>query len=186
MLAIPDPISAVTPPQGWETVLGEVNGWRGACIHHFTAVEQAVTECLVGLHAAKTDGAVVRLRHLVGQRFEDLANAIAPGGPFAGAGSTVAATLSTFRSRHEGFRTLLCHSQMTVSVEISGKWVVVARSLIIRGSRAERMTTVIEEAEAATRLADLKRDGQKLSAQLGSLRKSVGPAWVAPAGAPLP
>jgi len=174
MLATPDPISALAPPQGWDAVLGEVNAWRGACIHHFTYVEQAVTESLVELHAAKPDGAIVRLRHLVGQRFEDLANAIAPDGPFPDAGRTVSATLSTFRERHEAFRTLLCHSQMTVSVEVSGKWVVVARSLVLRGSRAERTTTVIEEAEAASRLAALKRDGLKLSAQLGSLRKTVG------------
>lgn len=173
MLAIPDPISAVVPPQGWDAVLGEVNAWRGACIHHFTAVEQAVTESLVELHA-KPDGAIVRLRHLVGQRFEDLATAIGPDGPFADVGRTVDTTLLSFRERHEAFRALLCHSQMTVSVEVSGKWVVVARSLVIRGSRAERTTAVIEQAEAATRLAELKRDGQKLSAQLGSLRKTVG------------
>ena len=138
MSATPNPISNVAPPQGWEPILSEVNARRGVCIHQFTAVEQAVTETLIELHAARSEGSVVRLRHLIGQRLEDLAAAIGPDGPFANVGRTVAATLLSFRERHEAFRTLLCHSQMTLSVEVSGKWVVVARSLIIRGSRAEQ------------------------------------------------
>lgn len=162
------------PDKGWEPILAEVNAWRGACLHHFTAVEHAVTETLLTLHTACPEGAKVRLRHLIGQRFEDLAAAIGPEGPFAGAGKASSASLANFRERHEAFRTLLCHSQMTVSVEVSGKWVVVARNLSIRASQADPTVTVVEQAEAAARLAELKRDGQKLSAQLGSLRKAVG------------
>ena len=167
---------AIQPPHSWDPIICEVNAWRGACMHHFTAVEQAVTETLVALHAAKPLGTSVRLRHLIGQRFEDLAAAVGDNGPYANAGKVVAGTLSLFRERHEAFRTLLCHSQMTVAVEISGKWIVVARILAIRGSAADRRLEVIEQSDAAGRLSQLKRDGQKLAAQLGSLRKAVAAA----------
>jgi hypothetical protein len=157
----------------WAEVFRDVNEWRGACIHHYTSVEQAVTETLLDLHAAKPTTGAVRLRHLIGQRLEDLAIAIGPQGPFADAGKHACQTLTDFRDRHEAFRTLLCHSQLTVSVDIQGRWLVVAESLSIRANRAERATVVIKQAEAAARLVDLKRDGQKLSAHLGSLRKVV-------------
>ena len=161
------------PNEGWERILAEVNAWRGACMHHFTAVEHAVTEALLALHAACPANTKVRLRHLIGQQFEDLAAAISPEGPFAATGKVSSGSLAYFRERHEAFRTLLCHSQMTVSVEVSGKWIVVARNLSIRGSQADHAVTVIEQADATIRLAELKRDGQKLAAQLGSLRKAV-------------
>jgi hypothetical protein len=157
----------------WDQVFRDVNEWRGACIHHFTSVEQAVTETLLDLHAAKPAAGAVRLRHLIGQRFEDLACAIGADGPFADAGKQASQSLTDFRDRHEAFRTLLCHSQLAVSVDIHGRWLVVAENLSIRGHRAERTTAVIKQADAASRLSDLKRDGQKLSALLGLVRKAV-------------
>lgn len=166
---------SVFPKEGWDPIFCEVNAWRGACLHHFTAVEHAITETLLALKAGCPDKAKVRLRHLIGQQFEDLATAISSEGPFAEAGKASSASLALFRERHEAFRTLLCHSQMSVSVEVSGKWIVVARNLSIRGSQADRAVTVIEQSEAALRLAELKRDGQKLAAQLGSLRKAIVP-----------
>lgn len=41
-------------------------------------------------------------------------------------------------------------------------------------------SVVHEHSKAASRLSELKRDGQKLAAQLGSLRKAAAAAWFLP------
>ena len=83
------------------------------------------------------------------------------------------AALANFRTRHEAFRTLLCHGTVKVSVERNGNWVLVLRTLSIRGRQADRATEVLEQSAAQVRLADLKRDGQKLAAALGQIRKTL-------------
>jgi hypothetical protein len=171
MLASRVPEPENVPSSDWERIFREVNEWRGACMHHFTSIEYAVTQTLIELHAAKPEN--VRLRHLIGQRFEDLAQAIGPEGPFAGSNKIAHACLMAFRDRHEAFRTLLCHSQLTVSVEISGRWILVAENLSIRTNRADKITLVLRKSDAEKRLIELKKDGQKLSFHLGNLRRGL-------------
>ena len=164
----------ITPfPANWDRVFAEVNAWRGECMHHFSAIEHAVTQALLVLDAAKPEGATIRLRHLIGQRFEDLSEAIGSGGMFADAGKAASMALEIYRTRHEAFRTLLCHGHITVSVEPNGHWLLVVRTLSIRGRQADQGVQVIEQAGAASRLSELKRDGQKLAATLGQVRKAL-------------
>ena len=158
----------------WDAIFAEVNSWRGACMHHFSTVEMAATETLFALSAAAPAGTSVRLRHLIGQRFEDLASALAPDGPFNEAGKIAAHELSQFREKHEAFRSLLCHGLVKVTVERSGHWILVMRVLSIRSRQAERSTVVLERGEAETLLATLKRDGQRLASVFGQLRKVLG------------
>lgn len=61
----------------------------------------------------------VRLPHLVGQRFEELANLIGPAGAFALEGKASAAALSTFRA-HESLRTSLCHGVGKIVLDQQG------------------------------------------------------------------
>lgn len=157
----------------WDAVFTEVNSWRGACLHHFSAVEMAVTETLLTLDAASMQASAIRLCQLIGQRFKDFAAAIGPEGAFAGLGKASIESLSRYRGEQESFRALLCHGAVKVTVDQSGQWTLVIHSLSIRSRQAERATVVLERPEALARLRKLKVEGQKLASLLGQLRRSV-------------
>jgi hypothetical protein len=156
----------------WDKLYSEVNAWRGECMHHIAAAEKAVTETLLLLDGVKPDGAKIKLRHLIGQRFEDLSAATGPDGPFAEAGEAAHKAIENYR-QHEAFRTLLCHGVAQVTATRSGAWVLVIRSLSIRARQAEETTAVFEKDDAEKKLAQLKSDGQKLASNLGQLRKKL-------------
>ena len=156
----------------WDAICQEVNAWRGACMHHFSVVEEAVTKTLLALSEAEGASSKVRLRHLIGQRFEDLEIAIGPEGPFAEIGKTAARALAQFRTNHEVFRSQLCHGVAKVAVIRDGSWMLVTRSLSIRMKLREEAVVVIDRKEAFARLESLKRDGHSLAAQLGQIRKN--------------
>jgi len=155
----------------WDAVFAEVNCWRGACMHHFSTVEMAVTETLLALSVAAPKSENIRLRQLIGQRFEDLASTIGPGGPFSKEGYAAFTVLSEYRARQEAFRALLCHGAIKVTVDQGGQWTLVIRSLSIRSRQAERGLAVLERIDAHARLNALKSEGQKLTSLLGQLRK---------------
>jgi|APEBP8051073058_1049385.scaffolds.fasta_scaffold00710_12 hypothetical protein len=166
----------LTHGKSWDDIFTEVNAWRGACMHHFSTVEVSITETLLVLGAVKETGQKVRLRHLIGQRFEDLAAAIEPAAPFGEAGRVAHIELMQYRTSHEAFRAMLCHGVAKVSVDHSGQWILLIRSLAIRARQAERNTLVMEQSEATATLTKLKRDGQNLASVLGQLRKKVSAA----------
>lgn len=157
----------------WTSIFSEVNSWRGACLHHFSTVEAAVTETLLTLSATTPGEPSIRLRHLIGQRFEDLAVAIGLDGPFEDAGKHALPELSQYRENYEAFRTLLCHRVVKVTVEQNGQWILLIRTLSIRSRQADRTMLALEQSEAESKLAALKRDGNKLVSILGQLRKMV-------------
>ncbi|MEZ5688219.1 MAG: hypothetical protein R3E21_05450 [Caenibius sp.] len=173
MNAIPDQTVLTASQIDWASTLTEVNAWRGECMHHFSAIEQAVTLTLLALDGAKPSSSTIRLRHLIGQRFEDLGEAIKPDGPFAEIGKTTSKTLAHYRQQHEAFRTQLCHGHITVAVVPNGHWLLVIRTLSIRSRQADSGLIVIEKPDALRHLEELKRDGQKLASALGQMRKAV-------------
>jgi len=172
MGATSDEISPKPIPISWDAIFAEVNSWRGACMHHFSMVETAVTETLLALSAAP-EKTTVRLRHLIGQRYEDLTAAIGPEGPFEDVGKHAFPQLVQFRENHEAFRTLICHGTVKVTVEHNGRWLLLIRTLSIRSRQPERTTLALEKSDAEHRLAALKHDGTKLASVLGQLRKAV-------------
>jgi hypothetical protein len=167
-----EPSSFLRDRANWETIFTEVNAWRGSCLHQISTVEMAVTETLLALSSTPI-GANVRLRHLIGQRLEDLAVAIAPDGPFGDIGKAAFAGLSKYRERQEAFRALLCHGVIKVTVEPTGQWMLIIRSLSVRARQAERALMIIEQRDAEARLASLKNEGQRLASTLGQLRKNA-------------
>lgn len=173
MNAVVEPSNFLPARADWDAIFAEVNAWRGSCLHHFSAVEMAVTETLLALSAAPSGGGTIRLRQLIGQRFEDLLAAIGPDGPFSAAGQAAFTGLSQYREHQEAFRALLCHGAIKVTVDPHGQWTLVIRSLSVRARQAERGLVVIEQAEAQTRLTSLKREGQRLASTLGQLRRNV-------------
>jgi hypothetical protein len=117
-------------------------------------------------------GANVRLRRLVGQRFEDLRLAIGSDGPFAKHGLKATEALEAF-SRHESLRAYLCHGMAKVALDRQGQWVVILKVLAFGGRLEERSSTVFEQREAEAVLADLRAASQKLSSSLQSLRARI-------------
>jgi hypothetical protein len=164
-------MSPKQPATNWDAVFAEVNAWRGACVHHFSAVEVAVTETLLSLSEIGPGGTAIRLRHLIGQRLEDMTAAVAPDGPFHDAGKAAHGDLVHYREKHETFRNLLCHGFTKISVERNGHWVLVMRVLAIRSGKAERNTLVLDQSDALAKLEALRRDGGRLASALGQLRK---------------
>jgi hypothetical protein len=156
----------------WDRLYAVVNAWRGECMHHIAAAEKAVTETLLLLDSVKPEGAKIPLRHLIGQRFEDLSAATGPDGPFAEAGKAAHKAMENYR-QHEPFRTLLCHGVAQVTVTRNGDWLLMIRSLSIRARQAEETTAIFEKGDAEKKLAQLKSDGQKLASDLGNLRRKL-------------
>lgn len=172
MNAAVEPSAFLPEGMNWEAIFAEVNAWRGSCLHHFSTVEMGVTETLLALSSTPI-GAKVRLRHLIGQRFEDLSIAIAPDGPFGDVGKAAFTELARYRDRQEAFRALLCHGVIKVTVDPTGQWTLIIRSLSFRARQAERALMVIERRDAEGRLAALKNEGHRLASTLGQLRKNV-------------
>ena len=152
----------------WAQVTSEVNAWRGACLQCFARAEAAVTEALLFLSGAGQRGGAVQLRHLTGQRLEDIGQAIGPGGPFGTEGSAAYEALTNFRT----YEVLRAHVAR-IALERNGTWVVVFRHLSIRSRTAHRSTIALEQAEAIETLADLKRKTQQLDTALTNLRRTI-------------
>tara|TARA_R110002124_G_scaffold89707_1_gene229342 strand:- start:7077 stop:7532 length:456 start_codon:yes stop_codon:yes gene_type:complete len=136
----------------------------------FAQAEAAATETLLVLHRVEGRGKEVRLRHLVGQRLADLAAAIEPDGPFGTDGETAFLALEEFK-KHEGLRNLLGHGVAKVTLERSGKWIVIVRHLSIKAYVEGRDIRVFDQAEAATVLSDLRKRSNKVCSTLGSVRR---------------
>jgi hypothetical protein len=167
------PIDAAIGEDAWEEAIGSVNEWRGHCLHCFAQAETAVTETLLAMAAVADRGARVKLRRLIGQRFEDLNVAIGADGPFATEGSKVALALATFRE-HEALRPILCHGIFKVALDRHGQWLVLMKVLSFRGRKADRSSLALDQREGAATLAELKARTQQLVSALQSLRARIG------------
>jgi len=166
---------AALPQQStnWDAILAEVNAWRGACLHHFSAVEMSVSETLLALSDAAPSGTDVLLPHLFGPKLEQLVSLTAADGPFSEIGKNAQWELQQYREHHDNFRNYICHAFLKIAVERSGQWMLAMRLLSFSSGRADRKTLALEQAEALAKLDALKRDGQRLASVLGNLRKTV-------------
>lgn len=156
----------------WSRVVHDVNAWRGACLQCFSAAEAGVTETLLSLSTVPEKGATVRLRHLTGQRFDDIAAVLGTEGAFAAEGKAAFKAIDAFRA-HERLRTFLAHGVAKIAVERTDKWIVVYRQVSIRARQAERTMLLVEEAEGLEMLADIRRKSQQLCSILANLRHQL-------------
>lgn len=157
---------------GDKAIWDAVHAWRGACMQFFAEGEEAVGEALAKLSSVEDRGDVVRLRHLLGQKLEDLADVIEADGPFAAEGKAVAKALADFRS-HEALRAHLAHSVAHVVVERNGDWIIVFRRLSIRSGKPERETRTVDKTEAVETENTLRRHAQSLRDNLRNLVSRV-------------
>ncbi|RWD01431.1 MAG: hypothetical protein EOS58_25495 [Mesorhizobium sp.] len=165
-------IPAVNNDQ-WLNALTAVNAWRGRCLDIFARSEAAVSETLLVLADSSRQGAVVKLPHLVGQRFEELATLIGPDGAFAPEGRASAAALLAFRP-HESLRASLAHGVGKVAVDRQGNWLLVLRTLAFRSKQPQRSVLVLEQSEAEEMVKSLQTTGRRLVSELGNLRQALG------------
>ena len=139
----------------------------------FARSEAAVSETLLLLANTPKRGAIVKLPHLVGQRFEELAALIGPTGAFAAEGKASTAAMLAFRT-HEGLRTSLAHGVGKVVLDRQGSWLLVLRTLAFRSKQPQRTVLVVEQGEADEMVKSLQLTGRRLISELGNLRRALG------------
>lgn len=165
-------ISSIEPPLPralFEVARSAAAAWRGRCLDTFSRNGAAVTETLLILAAVDDRDPSLKRPHLVGQRYEALAQAIGAGGAFAEEGKFAVTPLSDFR-KHDALRTQISHGTFTVTLDHRGHWHRIVRLLALRAGRATRDLLVVEQTEAIAMLEMLEKDGNRLRSVLGQLR----------------
>lgn len=153
----------------WPAAVLSVNAWRGQLLQAFASAEAAASEALLKLADVPGCGDI-RLRLLIGQRFQDLADALAANASFGTEGLAAASCLTAFR-RHEPLRTVLGHGAFRIALDRRDRWIVVAKVITIRGRGAERATHVFEQEDAEAMSAEVKALSQKLCSSLAVLTR---------------
>jgi hypothetical protein len=164
-----EPSRPQTVSADWRTAIAGVNAWRGIVLQSFASAEQSVSETLLILSGLPERGSRIALRHLVGQRFQDLEDALKPGGPFAAEGTSAAAAIAAFR-KHENLRTFFAHGVAKIALDRQDRWIVVMRVLTFRGRQAERAVRVFEQIEADALSEEIRLACQRLCSALVNLR----------------
>lgn len=174
MYAIPS-FDTGLPRAPFEAARDAAAAWRGRCLDVYARSEAAVSETLLVLAADRQRGALVKLLHLAGQRYDVLLKATGPGGAFAQEGKAAADAIGQFQ-QHDALRIRLAHGVFTVTVDHRGHWHMVARVLAFRTNKEVRDLFVTRQDEAAELLDVLEKDGSRLRSTLGQLRKALRPA----------
>jgi hypothetical protein len=156
----------------WDEATERVNAWRGQALHRYAEAEWAVSEALIALRVASPDKKPIKLRRLVGQRFEDLRCAVGPDGPFAKDGAKAAAALAAF-APHEALRPFLCHGTAKVTLDRHKRWLVVLRVLAFSNKTAARESCALSENDAKAVLTELTAASRALRSELQSLRDRI-------------
>jgi hypothetical protein len=159
------------PSEPFEKAIREVNEWRGRCLHLITSAELAVTECLETLSRVPGRSEKVRRRHLIGQRYEDLANALSIGGPFEAEGEKALQALNDFR-KFDSVRTMLCHGASDITLDVEGRWTAVFTCLSFKAGNIHCEEQVVRYGEAEKRQKDLSRQAHRLCSLLRTLGAS--------------
>jgi hypothetical protein len=139
-------------------------------IQLFAQAEQAVSETLETLAVDPRRGAKIRLRRLVGQRFEDLSLALDE--HFEDEGEKAAKALANFR-RHEHLRPTLCHGSAKLALDRNGHWLIILKLVDFRNRSVERKAETIEQRDAKAMLGVLQSDARSLRSELQSLRSRL-------------
>jgi hypothetical protein len=163
-------ISPTLPREPFLHAISEVNEWRGRCLHSFSRAEAAVTQCLLALSKVSRPPEQIRLRHLVGQKFEDLTQALSAGGALED--SKARAAIMEFRE-YDSKRAMLCHSVCDVTLDMEGRWTVILRLVSFKNRDESRQSLIFEEKEATAFQDEIARKSQKLCSQLQRLTDSV-------------
>jgi len=165
------PIPTATPLD-WDAAYRSANAFRGHAIELFARAEVEVSETLLLLSTLPVPCNGVQLRHLIGQRFEDLRTALGSNGELADGGCKALAAMEVFRP-FEPLRSILCHGQGRLSIDRAGRWVLQLRVLTFKGQQAERSSHVFDEREADKLLRSMRFALADMAGALQSLRSRL-------------
>ena len=172
MTARPPPASFILPREPFDSAVRCVNEWRGRCLDAFARAECAVTQSLIALSQTPDGGQLVRLPHLVGQRFEALCTAIGQEGPFGKYADSVPQALDRFRA-HDRLRTMLTHGVGEITLDAQGRWTLVLRLVSLRSGCPAQDLLAIREEEADQLREEVLRQSRSLRARLKVLCTTV-------------
>lgn len=157
-------------PTGHQIARDEIDGWRGRCIDYFARIEKRTG---VVLAEAISCGFPVKQRPLAGPRLSEIETLRTSCPGTAKQESLLTAAIDGWKSV-EPRRTFIAHGELTVLLDQRGIWN--ARFDLTRFKRREsideRWTLTRDEAAAFELM--LKRSFEKISQQLGLLRKRLG------------
>lgn len=160
------------PPLDWDAASQQVSAWRGSMLQYFGSAEAGVSKTLARVAACGERGLRVRLRHLVGQRFQDLQDALDPDGPFGVEGASAAVALRAFRDL-EHVRTILSHGSARIALDRKGRWMVEFRFATFRGRGLERQAHLFEQEAAEGLSKEVRRLSNRLCSKLQTLRHAL-------------
>ncbi len=148
------------------------NAWRGQTLHIFAKAETAVTEALAVMARLPERGIGVRLPHLVGQRFEALADAMQAGGSFALEGAAIG-PLALRMKAELPLRAALSHGVGRITIDRAGRWTLILRVTGLKAGDICSEISVVEEREGEAVRDDLQRTMQQLFARIGQFKAAL-------------
>jgi len=147
-----------------------IESWRGRCIDLFARGEKVIGQTLEAIRAAAKEPTTVKLRHLAGQRSEDISRQLR-GLKFPAKQSNKLVEAVTGWRVFEAKRVFFAHATMTVTLDSKGKWFAVFDMTVYRSDQPQRERWVVSECEANEFANFLDASWKQLSAQLGQVRK---------------
>ncbi len=145
------------------------NAWRGQCLHIFARAETAVTEALATLATLPDRSMSVRLPHLVGQRFEALADVMELDGAFAADAAIIRPLVMELKEQMR-LRAALAHGVGQVTVDRMGRWTMILRVTGLKAGQLCHDVSIVEEREGEAIRNELHHAMQRLCCRIGKLQ----------------
>lgn len=156
-----------------EVARNDIEKWRGHCLDFFAKCERHIGRALQALHASPKFETVVKLRHLAGQRADDMAQLLSECGLTPKEFKAVSDALLTWRSFEEP-RNFLAHGVLTITLDPQGKPFAIFDMTVFRANAAEQKRWTVSHAEVVEWEIVWRKSGQDLAQRLGQLRKKFG------------
>jgi hypothetical protein len=139
-------------------------------IDGFAQAELAVSKVLLAMAQGPEPGSKLKLPHLAGLRYADLAKCLEVANPRSAHTRSALRAIERLQG-HGPLRALLCHGAVTVRPGRDGRWVAVFRMLVFNEGSANRVTRAIDEPEAERLLAEVTAHCRQLCSVLGQFRE---------------
>ncbi|MGD9664459.1 MAG: hypothetical protein AB7U34_04545 [Novosphingobium sp.] len=157
----------------------QVGQWRGSCLNLFARVERAVG---LALEAAVTAGKAKKIRHLSGQKLNDLVAIVDTLDQTEKQKKAFQSALVSWK-QVESHRAFLAHAVALEAIDRHGSWIAIFDMIVHKGNDALNTRWSVTQAEAEVILSDLTVGFKELSGQLGQVRTrlKVTPDTIHPA-----
>jgi hypothetical protein len=153
----------------WNLFRTEANLWRGRMIDRFAAVENAMTETLVHVGAARSGK---KLPYLAGQRREALRSALSPDASTGGTEKAVLDAMAQFE-HVVPHRTFLCHGAGQILIDQRRQWHLHLTVLEPDNNPNAETAWIVSKSESEKLLAVLNSSAQRLIDRLANYRKGT-------------